>query len=125
MRRTALLVAAGVLGGVVVHIGTVLTFPSFGGRDLWKAVEPLGPEDVFAVIPRPAPGNESIAYLDPNMVHGICRFDLSVGPRRIVASLEGFWSVGVFNERGQNLYSLTSGGADREVSIYSSLNPRR
>ncbi|MHA1559457.1 MAG: DUF1254 domain-containing protein [Alphaproteobacteria bacterium] len=115
MRRTALLIVAGLLGGVVIHIATVLAFPSFGGRDLWKAVDPLGPEGVFAIIPKPSPGSESIAYLDPNMAHGICRFDLSVGPRRIVASLEGFWSVGIFNDRGQNLYSLTSGGADREI----------
>jgi uncharacterized membrane protein len=115
MSRGALLVVAGLLGGIVIHITSVLTFPSLGGRNLWQAVETLGPEGVFAITPKPSPGSESIAYLDPNMAHGICRFDLSVGPRRIVASLESFWSVGIFNDRGQNLYSLTSGGADREI----------
>ena len=110
-----LLVLTGLLGGVVIHIVAVLAFPSVGGRSLWDAVEPLGPEGVFTVIPRPSPGAESIAYLDPNMAHAICRFDLTTGPARIVASLTGFWTVGVFDARGQNLYSLTSGATEREI----------
>ncbi len=115
MRRTALLILTGLLGGVIIHIVAVLAFPSVGGRSLWDEVATLGPEGNFTVIPRPSPGTESIAYLDPNMVHAICRFDLRTGPARIVASLRGFWTVGVFDDRGQNLYSLTSGATEREL----------
>lgn len=115
MRRTGLLVLTGLLGGVIIHIVAILAFPSVGGRSLWDEVEALGPEATFTVIPRPSPGLESIAFLDPNMVHAICRFDLRLGPARIVASLSGFWTVGVFDDRGQNLYSLTSGATEREV----------
>ena len=115
MKRTAFLILAGLIGGVVIHIVAVLAFPAYGGRSLWNAVEAYGPERTFAVIPRPAPGEETIAYLDPNMAHAICRFDLSRGPNRIVAALSGFWAVGIFDARGQNLFSLTSGGADREI----------
>ena len=115
MRRTTLLVFTGLLGGVFIHIVTVLAFPSVGGRLLWNVIEPLGPEGSFAVIQRPSPGTESITHLDPNMVHAICRFDLSKGPTRIVAALTGFWTVGIFDERGRNLYSLTSGATESEL----------
>lgn len=114
MSRLLLIILTGLLGGVVIHILVVLAFPAVGGRDLWEAAAAFGPEERFSIIPPPAPGDATIAFLDPNMAHAMCRFDLSSAPHRIVAALPGLWSVAIFNRRGQNLYSITGEQADIE-----------
>ena len=117
--RFVMVVVIGLLGGVVVHIAAVLSFPSVGGRDLWQAMEVYGPERTFNLIPVPVPGAETIAHLDPHMVHAVCRIDLSDGPDRILASLDAnFWSLGVLDAQGRSLFSLNSGTpVTRELDI--------
>ncbi len=116
MRRGARILFAGLLGGVVVHVAGVLAFPAFGGRDLWNDVAGYGPEAVFNVVPAPVPGAQAIAYLDPEMAHAVCRVDLAAGPHRIVANLDAaFWSVGILDQGGRNLYSLNSEAAGNEA----------
>jgi uncharacterized membrane protein len=131
MRRAALILIAGLLGGAVIHVAGILAFPVFGGRDMWNDMERYGPEEVFNIIPQPVPGEESIAYLDPDMVHAVCRTRLSAGPHRVVASLNAsFWSVGILDRRGHNLYSLNSETAGRDgldllLILPSDLTPLR
>ena len=124
MRRWAAIVIAGMLGGVILHILAVLAFPSLAGRNLWEAMEYLGPERMFHLVPASAPGVKPIAYLDPNMAHAVCRIDLTRGPSRIISQLDAvFWSVGVFNAHGLNLYSLnsrTSGRSDLDLLLIRS-----
>lgn len=117
--RFVMIVVIGLLGGVVVHIAAVLSLPSVGGRDLWLAMEVYGLERTFNLIPAPAPGAESIAYLDPHMAHAVCRIDLSDGPSRILAHLDAdFWSLGVLDAQGRSLFSLNSGTpVSRELDV--------
>lgn len=110
MKRIALIVATGLLGSVVIHIIAVLAFPAFGGRDLWVELDEFGPPATFASIPIPAPDAEGLAFLDPNMVHAVCRADLSDAPHRVVIDMDvPFWSIGVLDRRGRSLYGLNSG----------------
>lgn len=112
MRRALAVIAGGLLGAVVVHIVVVLAFPAVGGRDLWAALDGYGPPSQFASLPRAAPGEEAIAYLDPAMLHAVCRVDLAAGAHRITADTGAtYWSLGVLDRRGRSLYGLNSGSA--------------
>jgi uncharacterized membrane protein len=106
MRRTGLFVAAGLLLGVAIHVAVVLMVPLFASHDAWAAVGALGIDETFHLMPASKPG-ESGGEGDPDVVQAVCRFDLSNGPVRILATLpDSFWSVGLFDRRGRNLYSL-------------------
>ncbi len=109
MRRLGAIIVAGLLGGVVVHILAVLAYPALGGRDLWSELEAYGPPSAFALVPQPTDGGESPSYLDPNMIHAICRTDLAESPHRVGLDLNvPFWSLGVFDRRGRSVYGLNS-----------------
>lgn len=112
MKQALRVLAAGLLGAILVHIAVVLAFPAVGGRDLWSALEEFGPPSQFAVLPRSAPGEETIAYLDPAMFHSVCRVDLAAGAYRVTADIgASYWSLGVLDRRGRSLYGLNSGSA--------------
>jgi uncharacterized membrane protein len=99
---------AGLLGAVIVHLVVILLFPAIGSNDVWSAMDGQGGDGRFAVLPQPEAGVAERAYLDPMMVHAVCRFDrLGEAPVRIVAALEDvFWSAAVFDRRGRNLFSV-------------------
>lgn len=120
MKRGAFIAITGLLGGVFLHVAGILAFPLFAGRDLWTDVADYGPTEVFNLIPQAEPGEDSLATLDPNMVHAVCRLDLT-RPHRIFAAFAArFWSVGILDRTGRNLYSLnsaTAGRADLDVLL--------
>lgn len=119
-----MVLAGGVLGGVVVHILVVLAFPNLAGRNLWNALAEYGPPSAFAQVPAPAPGDEEIAYLDPTMLHAVCRIDLASGPHRVTSNISAtYWSLGVLDRRGRGLYGVngsTAGGASIDLLLISS-----
>ncbi|MCW5716968.1 MAG: hypothetical protein KIS68_03950 [Bauldia sp.] len=108
MNRALRIVLAGLLGAVIVHLVVILLFPAIASNDVWRAMDGQGADGRFAVLPQPEAGVAERAYLDPMMVHAVCRFDgLGQAPVRVVAVLEGvFWSAAVFDRRGRNLFSV-------------------
>lgn len=119
-----MILAGGLLGGAIVHIVVVLAFPNYAGRDLWNALADYGPPSEFALIPTSMPGEEEIAYLDPTMIHMVCRVDLVAGPHRVTSQVAAtYWSIGVLDRRGRSLYgvnSSTAGGAAIDLLLISS-----
>lgn len=120
MRRWAFVIAAGLLGAVVVHIVIVLALPRLEGRNLWQAVEPTAPVDAFAIMPAPTPDRETVGFLDPRFAYAVCRLDLTEGPRRIVVDMDAyFWSVGLFDASGRGLYSISNPAPGRgELDLF-------
>lgn len=108
MSRAARIVLAGFLGAVIVHLVVILLFPAIGSNDVWSAMDGQDADGRFAVLPQPEAGVAERAYLDPMMVHAVCRFDrLDEAPVRIVAALDDvFWSAAVLDRRGRNLFSV-------------------
>lgn len=108
MSRVIRIGLAGLLGAVIVHLVVILLFPAIGSNDVWSAMEGYGADGQFVVLPQPEAGTPERAYLDPMMVHAVCRFDnLGDAPVRVVAPLSGaFWSAAVFDRRGRNLFSV-------------------
>ncbi|MCC6734549.1 MAG: hypothetical protein IT534_00310 [Bauldia sp.] len=108
MSRAVRIGLAALLGAVIVHLVVILLFPAIGSNDVWSAMDGEDANGRFAVLAQPAPATAERAYLDPMMVHAVCRFDhLDEAPVRIVAVLEDvFWSASVFDRRGRNLFSV-------------------
>lgn len=101
-------IALGLAGAGIVHIAALLLVPHFASNDAWSRIAALGPEHGFAIV-EPAGRTSSgvIEVHDPEFAIAACRFDLSRGPVHITAALDvRFWSVSIFNDRGQSIYSF-------------------
>ncbi|MCX5479197.1 DUF1254 domain-containing protein [Kaistia geumhonensis] len=128
MKRLALYLIGGLLLGGIIHIAVVLLVPHFATRDAYGALARLGPDDVFHAVPAEG-GDTPIAGLDPRMAYVACRFSLADRPLHIFAPMtEDFWSAAVFDDRGNNLYSLndrTAGRRDLDLVVATPLQVLR
>ncbi|MBO9425096.1 hypothetical protein J7444_10220 [Labrenzia sp. R4_1] len=100
----------------VIHILVVLTIPQNVQHSAYDDALTYGPDRQFNLLPDVRPGEEALPGLDPAMKHAICRFQLSAGPVFFDAGIPAsFWSIGVFNQAGETVYSLNNrtAGADR------------
>ena len=97
----------------IVHIAVVLLVPQLAQRDAWAKLSAVTRSWRFSVLSRPigADGRTAesavVSGLDPRFAVAACRFDLREAPAAIVA--EGdvpFWSVAVFDRRGEIVYSF-------------------
>lgn len=124
MRRLALYLLGGLLLGGIIHIAVVLLVPRFATRDAYEALARLGPDDIFHAVPAKGP-DAPIAGLDPRMAYAACRFSLAERPLHLRAPMTGdFWSAAVFDDRGNNLYSLndrTAGRRDLDLVVATPL----
>jgi uncharacterized membrane protein len=112
VRRAAVFAIAGLLLGAGIHIAIVLLVPLFAVNDAWASAAALGPDGEFHVLSQPPPG-ASPAVRDPHLMEAVCRFILSDGPVRILATLpDGFWSLALFDRRGRNIYNINDRAAD-------------
>ena len=96
---------------LIVHIVIVLLVPRFAPVDAWAKLSAITRPWAFntVAVPAGAPDRKpaALAGLDPRFGTVACRFDLRDGPASIVAEGEvPFWSLAVFDRRGQNIYSL-------------------
>jgi uncharacterized membrane protein len=113
--RTVLFAMGGVLLGGVIHIAIILLMPSYTSRDAWSAMGRFGPDGEFHVLPLAEPQTQPFPFLDPHTALAVCRFSLD-RPVRITAALtDDFWSVGLFDRRGRNVYSLNDRSAERSL----------
>ena len=119
MSRVLRIGLAGLLGAVIVHLVVILLFPAIGSNDVWSAMDGYGADGQFAVLPQPEAATTDRAYLDPMMVHAVCRFDdLGAAPVRVVAALDDvFWSAAVFDRRGRNLFSVNDRSAASPLDL--------
>lgn len=121
MRRILWIGAGGLLGAIIIHVLLVVILPRLAGGDVAEAMAAYGPEGTFNLLPRPETAGADLAFVDPRLVHAVCRFTLEGRPLRIAASIVAdFWSVAVFDRTGNTLYSLndrTGGGAGIDLLL--------
>ena len=101
-------IALGLAGAGIVHIAALLLVPHFASNDAWSRISALGPEYGFAIVEPAGEGTAGIIEVhDPEFTIAACRFDLERAPVHIPAPLGvRFWSVSIFNDRGQSIYSF-------------------
>jgi uncharacterized membrane protein len=100
-------IIAGVIGAGIVHVATLLLIPLVSENDAWTRLTNISKVGEFTIIDRQSQIASSMRALDPNFVVGACQFSLEDGP--VVLSGDGktnFWSLSVFNRRGENLFSV-------------------
>ena len=120
MGRALFTLLAGLVGAGIVHISVLMLVPYYASRDAWSQVSALGADYAFAAVAG-EPARKLLADIDPLFEVAVCRFDLTGG--LVHASASGtlpFWSVSVFNQRGENIYSFNDrnmSGAGLDVTV--------
>jgi uncharacterized membrane protein len=116
MIRLSLWLLAGVLFGALIHIVIILTIPALSETSTWDRLNALGARGTIVVLEPVVPGAPNPMRLDPELVYGVCLFDVTERAGRLSGVLPlAFWSVAVFRPNGSVLYSTTSreGTSDR------------
>ncbi|MEP0234166.1 hypothetical protein [Roseibium sp.] len=110
----------------VVHILVVLTIPQNTSHSAYADVANFGPDRQFNLLPDVKPGAEPLPALDPAMKHAACRFTLDDGPVLFTASIPvPFWSIGLFNEAGEAVYSLNNRTSGSDILSMLLLTPEQ
>ena len=107
MKRGLYTIAVMLVVAGIVHVFIVILIPSYASQDAWSKLSNTAGEWSFNIIARPGQGGSALPQLDSALGVAACLFDLDEGPVRVEA--EGdlpFWSVAVFDRRGQNIYSF-------------------
>ncbi len=109
MARISLLIVAGVVLGIAVHIVIILSMPALAERNIWSRISALDNFEKITVLDDISPGSPNPLRLDPEIIYGICRLDLANGVGIINAQMPGdFWSVSVFDAQGTAVYGTTN-----------------
>ncbi|MEM8650544.1 MAG: hypothetical protein AAGF54_08450 [Pseudomonadota bacterium] len=89
----------------IIHICIVLLIPSFGSRDAARQISQNTEPYKFKRIN--ATSGISIANSDPFFKYSVCPFNLTEAALQVNGeNMPDFWSVAVFDEGGQVIYSL-------------------
>ncbi|SOE17485.1 uncharacterized membrane protein [Hoeflea halophila] len=106
MRSVLLAIAIGLVGAAIIHIVIVLALPMWTGKDAWTRVEALGDTNRFYSLAN-EPNLTGLYNEDPYLRSAVCRFDVSEGPVRVVASGDvPYWSVSAFDRASNETYSM-------------------
>lgn len=101
-------VLVGVVGAGIVHVAILLLLPVLSQRDAWSR---LGTgENFYAFVRLDGAGRKPplLTPDDPLFKAAACQFDLGDGSVHVHAGGHvPFWSMSVYNRKGQNIYSLT------------------
>ena len=109
MIRPLLWLFGGVVLGGIIHIIVILTLPTLAEQSVWTRVAAIDADNRMAILPPVKAGEPNPLGLDPMLVYGLCRVDLSQGPAYIKGTLpDAFWSVALFNKSGIVAYSTTN-----------------
>jgi uncharacterized membrane protein len=97
----------------LVHIVAILIIPLYATRDAFARLSQLGPVNATIALPQPSPQDRLFPYGDPAIASAFCRFDLTDGPLRVKAPVDGsgFASLSFHTRRGGIFYAITDKAA--------------
>ena len=109
----------GLVGAAVVHITVLLLVPAYSERDAWTRLSARAPEFTVTQISGFSGDNAFPKGADPLFASIACRYSLTGGVVHMIADGDlPFWSVSVYDRRGQIIYSLNDRTAtDRELDL--------
>lgn len=106
MRSVLLAIAIGLVGAAFIHIVIILALPMWTGKDAWTKVKALGETNQFYSLAN-EPNTTGLYNDDPYIRSAICRFNVSDGPVRVIASGDvPFWTVSVYDGSSNETYSM-------------------
>ena len=128
MIRALLWLVAGVVLGGIIHIIVILMLPTLAEQSVWTRVAAIDADNRMAILPPIKAGEPNPLVLDPELVYGLCRVDLSKGPAYIRGTMpDAFWSVALFNPSGIVAYSTTNRdgiGQTLDLGIFNAAQTR-
>lgn len=128
MTRPLLWLLAGLVLGGIIHIIVILMLPSLAEQSLWTRVAAIDADNHIAILLPPKAGEPNPLGLDPELVYGLCRVDLSQGPAYVTGTLpDAFWSVALFDQAGIVAYSTTNRdgiGQTLDLGIFNAAQTR-
>lgn len=109
MGKFLLSLALGIIGAAIVHIIILFLLPSVAEKGPWQRLGAAAGHYTFVPVNRKdIPSSPTIRPIDPFFDEAACRFDLKDGVVHIHAPGHvPFWSMSVYDRRGENIYSLT------------------
>ena len=111
MRSVLLAIAIGLVGAAIVHIVVILALPMWTGKDAWTRVTALGATNRFYSLAN-EPNTTGLFNDDPHIRSAVCRFDITDGPVRIVASGNvPIWTMSVYDSSSDESYSMNDRSA--------------
>lgn len=128
MIRPLLWLLAGIVLGGIIHIVVILTLPSLAEQSIWTRVASIDADNRMAILDPVKAGEPNPLGLDPELVYGLCRVDLSKGPAYVRGTLpDAFWSIALFNPSGIVAYSTTNRdgiGQTLDLGIFNAAQTR-
>lgn len=106
----ALLWLLGVLAiAGIIHIAAIFILPGYTAKGAYARLLSLAKPGQLTVLPPPGPDKQFIPFADPAMVQAVCPYDLSQGPLRLHADVEGdrLLTLSFRTPAGQVFYSMT------------------
>jgi len=123
MIRTLLWLFGGALLGGIIHLVVILTLPALAEQSVWTRLADLDADNAVVILPAARAGEPNPLGLDPALVHGVCRIDLSQGPVYVSGRLpDAFWSLALVDPTGIVTYSTTNRdgiGQTLELGIFN------
>jgi len=105
---------ATVLLAAVVHLAIVLFLPTMKTARHIASFDVTGEIARLEQISARESGDTLLSRRSPDIAYAFCRFDLSERPLKISARFpKTFWTIGVFSDIGDNVYSLN----DRQAGV--------
>ncbi|MEM5473450.1 DUF1254 domain-containing protein [Hoeflea sp. AS60] len=111
MRSALLAIAIGLVGAAFIHIVIILALPMWTGKDAWTRVQALGEMNRFYSLAN-EPNITGLYNENPYIRSAVCRFDITDGPVRIIASGDvPIWSVSAYGVSSNETYSMNDRSA--------------
>ncbi len=118
MIRILYVLAAAILTGGLIHVGTIFAIPYYSINDIWHRVLTMGPMHRVLVISDPHEAVALSADLDPTFVYGLCRTDIAFAPIAMKGKLQtDFWSLNYLDRYGRSRYSLTNEVSGPNINV--------
>lgn len=111
MRSLLLALVIGLVGAALIHIVVILSLPMWTGKDAWTRVTALGAQNRFYALAN-EPNMTGLSNDDPHIRTAVCRFDISEGPVRVVASGDvPIWTLSAYDTAADETYSMNDRSA--------------
>ena len=96
------------VAGGVIHILATFAVPLVGAGSAWNRLARLVPAaNRMTVLAPQSPTSQPLPFLAPDMRYAICRYDLTIGPVLVSATLpDAGWSLTLYSPQGDNFYAV-------------------
>ncbi|GHA29450.1 membrane protein [Devosia pacifica] len=129
MKRFLLWLLGGLMLGGIIHILIVLNLPALAEQTSWRRLAQIDADNRLVVLEAPETGTANPLGLDPALLYGICRVDLSQGPAYMSGTLpDAFWSLAIYDREGIVTYATTNRdgiGRTLDVGVFNAAQTRQ